>query len=58
MSIDRNYIFDFLIRGFGLQSARLENATHARTEVRATVKIGSIHFLTVDLGLNRRKTEG
>jgi hypothetical protein len=24
--------------------------THARTKVRATIKIGSIHFLTVDLG--------
>jgi hypothetical protein len=26
------------------------NMTHARTLVRATVKIATIHFLTVDLG--------
>jgi len=28
--------------------------THARTKVRATVKIGSSHFLTVDPGFSPR----
>jgi hypothetical protein len=33
------------------------NMTQARTKVRATVKIGSIHFLTVNLGFSRQGLE-